>query len=127
MKASFEKDLASVKKKETQDQKAFEELSAAKTGEIASAEELKDTKKTELADTHEKKAKANEDIEATKNALSADEQFLTTLKENCATVDKDYNARVKVRNNELLALSEALDILTGDDARDLFSKTLSLL
>lgn len=127
MKETFEKDLASTNKKEDQAQKAFDELSAAKMGEIEAATKLKEAKEAELSDTIDKKAKANEDIEATKNALSADEQFLMTLKKNCAKVDEDYNARVKVRSEELLALSQALDILMADDVRELTAKTLSFL
>ena len=43
-----------------------------------------DTKTVELAETDEKCATAKEDLESTKDALSADEKFLMDLKEKCA-------------------------------------------
>jgi len=49
------------------------------------------------------------------------------LKERCATADKDYSIREKTRRDELSAISDAIQLLSEDEARDLFSKTLSLL
>jgi len=49
---------------------------------------------------------------------------LQRWQKNCQTVDEEYAARVKVRNQEIVALAETLDILTGDDARELFAKSV---
>merc|ERR1719199_1649779 len=66
-------------------------------------------------------------MESTKEALSADEAFLLETTKNCRIEDEEYAGRVKVRSEEIKALGETLDILTGDEARSLFDKTISFL
>jgi len=77
-----------------------------------------------LADLLNKAAKAHEDLEATKEAKAADEKFLAELEKNCQVVDQEYQARSKIRADEVVALSETIEILTGDDARELFAKSV---
>merc|ERR1719201_519340 len=62
---------------------AYEDLKAAKEAEIKAGTELKDTKTQELADTDEKLAQSKQDLEDTRNSLSADQKFLMNLKETC--------------------------------------------
>ena len=57
-------------KEETADQKAYEDLKAAKEDEIAAGQAQIDAKTKELADTDEKKAQSKEDLEDTKASLS---------------------------------------------------------
>merc|ERR1719506_2112489 len=75
----------------------------------------------------DKAAKAKEDIEATTNTLSADEQYVAEAIQSCGFEDAEYAKRTKVRNEEVEALSETLNILTGDEARSLFDKTINFL
>merc|ERR1712232_125266 len=70
-------------------------------------------------------AQAKEDIEDTKNTLSADEQFLMMLKEKCQMTDKEWEERQKTRQLEMEACSKALAVLSGDDAHDLFTRTFN--
>jgi hypothetical protein len=46
------------------------------------------------------------------------------LKKTCATKAKEYEERVSMRAQELVAISETIKILNDDDALDLFKKTL---
>jgi hypothetical protein len=85
MKETFETNLSSSQKEEMANQKAYEDLKAAKEAEIAAGQEQIDTKTQELADTDEKNAQAKEDVEDTKKSLSADEEFLMMLKEKCSS------------------------------------------
>merc|ERR1719163_2787589 len=84
-------------------------------------------KEAALADLLDAVAKAKEDMETTKEALTADEQMLLEASKSCATEEEEYAGRAKVRTEEIKALGETLDILTGDDARDLFGKTISFV
>jgi len=120
-------DLAAAQKADMEALLSFQSLRAAKTGEIEAATKQKGMKETELADLLDKVAKSKEDIESTKEALSADEQMLLEATKSCTTEEEEYAGRSKVRSEEIKALGETLNILTGDDARDLFSKTVSLL
>merc|ERR1712174_138956 len=125
MKETFETNLSSSQKEEMANQKAYEELKAAKEDEIKAGQEQIDTKTQELADTDEKNAQAKEDVEDTKKSLSADEQFLMMLKEKCSMTDSEWEERQKTRQLEMEAVSKALAVLSGDDAHDLFTKTFN--
>jgi len=125
MKETFESNLSASQKEEMANQKAYEDLKAAKEEEIAAGQAQIDTKTQELADTDEKNAQAKQDIEDTRASLSADEQFLMMLKEKCSMTDKEWEERSKTRALEMEAVSKALSILSSDDAHDLFTKTFN--
>merc|ERR1712242_414380 len=122
---TFEANLSQSQKEEMANQKAYEDLKAAKEEEIAAGQEQIDKKTAELADTDEKNAQAKEDLEDTKKSLSADEEFLMMLKEKCSMTDKEWEERQKTRQLEMEAVSKALAVLSGDDALDLFTKTFN--
>merc|ERR1719420_789600 len=105
----------------------FQNLKTAKQKEIDAATKLKDHKSAELAQATQDDAQAHEDLEDTQAALSSDQKFLMELKKNCKIADEEYVVRAKVRGDELVALGEALKILTSDESRDLFGKTMSFL
>merc|ERR1740138_1523200 len=64
------------------------------------------------------------DLEETKDTLAEDTQYLAELKKGCATKEAEWEARCKVRAEELVALSETIEALNADDALELFKKTL---
>merc|ERR1711972_625978 len=125
MKETFEANLSDSQKEEMANQKAYEELKAAKEEEISAGQAQLDTKQSQLAEADLKNAQAKEDIEDTRNSLSADEQFLMMLKEKCAQTDAEWEERQKTRQQEMQAVSKALAVLSGDDAHDLFTKTFN--
>jgi len=69
MKETFETNLSASQKEEMANQKAYEDLKAAKEEEIAAGQAQIDTKTQELADTDEKNAQAKEDLTDTKKEL----------------------------------------------------------
>ena len=125
MKETFETNLGDSQKEELANQKAYEDLKAAKEDEIAAGQAQIDAKTQELASTDEKLAEAKESLEDTKASLSADEEFLMMLKEKCASTDAEWEERQKTRQLEMEACSKALAILSSDDAHDLFTKTFN--
>merc|ERR1719253_2504632 len=127
MKETFETNLASSQKEETANQKAYEDLKAAKEEEIKAGQDQIDAKTQELADTDEKNAHAKEDIVDTKESLAADEEFLAMLKEKCSMTDGEWEERQKTRQLEMEACSKAFAVLSGDDAHDLFTKTFNFV
>merc|ERR1711998_776835 len=127
MKDTFEANLSTSQKEEMQNQKAYEDLKAAKEAEIKAGQEQIDTKTDELAATDEKLAQDKQDIEDTRNTLSADEKYLMNLKEKCQQTDAEWEARQKTRTEEIAAVSEALKFLSSDDAHDLFTRTFNFV
>merc|ERR1719183_978412 len=125
MKETFEANLAQTQKDEQNNQKAYEELKAAKEEEIKAGQDQIDAKTQELASTDEKLAESKEDLEDTQKSLAADEEFLAMLKEKCAGTDAEWEERQKTRQLEMEACSKALAVLSSDEAHDLFTKTFN--
>merc|ERR1719299_157982 len=125
MKETFESNLSQSQKDELANQKAYEDLKAAKEEEIAAGQAQVEMKTQELATTDEKLAQSKQDIEDTRASLAADEKFLMNLKEKCQMTDQEWEERQKTRQLEIEAVSKALAILSSDDAHDLFTKTFN--
>jgi len=127
MKEEFERDLSTAQKQELTAEVSFQKLKSAKVSEIMAAGQSLEEKSGELADTHQRVAQAKEDTELTTVQMANDEKFLGDLVKRCATADEEYAARQKTRTEEILAISETIGIITSDESRDLFSKSMSFV
>merc|ERR1719277_531847 len=127
MEDTFTADLQAAQKAEVAAEIAFQRLRAVKMEEIQVASQSVETKSVELADTNARVAQAKEDVVSTKEALSADEKFLVDLEAQCESAGKEFDERVATRAEEVKAIAEAIQILSQDDARDIFSRTVSFL
>lgn len=107
------RDLANAQKEELTAEISFQQLQAAKLGEIASATKQFDDKTLQLSDLLYKVSKAKEDVEDTSALLASDQAFLAETVKGCDNEDAEYAKRVKVRAEEVVAIAETLDILTG--------------
>merc|ERR1719329_733154 len=127
MMEEFGKDLSNAQKEELRAMISFQNLRSAKQQEIAAATDLLNQKSEELAKATQDDAQAKEDLEDTKTQMAADQEFLLQLKKDCKVAAEEYKARTKVRGDEMVALGEALKILTDDEARDLFGRSMDFL
>jgi hypothetical protein len=127
MNDQFIRDLSNAQKGEFNALVEYQKLRQAKMDEIKSGKEQKEKKEKELADLLAAMATAEEDIAALEKARAADIEFLANLADTCATEKSEYESRVKARADEVKALGETIGILTDDDARALFGKTMSFL
>jgi chromosome segregation ATPase len=87
MKESFEANLAQSQRDESDSEKAYRELKAAKESEIAAGTKQIETKTIQMSNADQKKAEAKQDLEDTTNTMNADSEFLGKLKEHCALAD----------------------------------------
>merc|ERR1719281_1696241 len=127
MKETFETNLAKSQEEENLNQQGYEDLKAAKEAEIKAGTDEVNKKSSLLAETDEKHAQAIEDLDQTETTMAADKEFLANLKEHCTLADQEYEERVKTRQQEIGAVSKALEFLTSDEAHDLFTRTLGLV
>merc|ERR1719428_2322503 len=127
MQETFTQDLEGAHKREIAAAISFEKLRSAKEGEMQAAAASMEEKSAELADINAKVAQAKEDLELTKEALSNDQKFLADLQARCTKADKEYAERQKTRTDEISAIAQTIAILSEDDARDVFSASLSFL
>jgi len=127
LKDGFEKDLAEAKEQEEKDKKAHEGLVKAKSEEIMAGKKQLEAKKEQKAAADLERAQAKQDIKDTTAALEADGSLSTVVKEKCAAMDVDYDKRSKLRSEEQTAVAKAIEVLSSDEAHDVFGKTLSFL
>merc|ERR1719329_1842648 len=127
MKEEFERDLSTAQKQELNAEVSFQKLKSAKVSEIMEAGKSLEEKTAELSDTHQRVAQAKEDTELTNDQIANDTKFLKDLDERCAKADEEYALRQKTRNEEMMAISETINIITSDESRDLFSKSMSFV
>jgi hypothetical protein len=127
MKDEFERDLGNAQKEELQALILYNNLKTSKVAEIAAATKQKKAKQATLAELENTVAKSRTEKAALEKTRAADEKFLQNLRGTCDDEASQYESRVKVRSEEIRALGEALTILTEDDARDLFGKTMTFL
>jgi len=118
LKEEMESDLSEGQKQEAERSAAFDELRTAKSDEIASGEKLLEEKKEELAQVDFDLANAKEDLEMITAQLGEDQKFLASLTKACDEKEKAYEANKKERLAEIQAVSETIEILTSDEARD---------
>merc|ERR1719453_2675986 len=127
MKETFETNLKTSQEEEVNAEKEYASLKAAKTKEIAAANQQIQDKQGQLADTDEENAMSQQDKKDTEARLEADIAFLADLKDKCAVADSEYAARVKVRTEEIKAISDTASILTSDEANDAFTKSMTFI
>jgi len=125
MKETFESNLSETQKEELSNRNEYEALKAAKEDEISATTKALEQKKIQLSEADEKNAQAKQDLEDTQNSMTADDKFLLDVKDKCAAADQEYDMRKKLRDEEMQAVSEAIAILSSDDAHDLFSRTFN--
>lgn len=123
MKEEFETNIAAGQKDESQAQSEYNQMKQAKTHELSAGQKLAQSKSMELADTMDKNVQSKQDLEDTSRQLAADSKFLEGLKAKCQDADQQYEARQKVRGEEIQAVSETLNILTSDESQAAFSKS----
>merc|ERR1719386_544362 len=127
MQESFEANLATAQKDEAESLSNFNELKAAKEAEIASGTEQIEAKTGERATADERNGADTQDRADTTKTLAADQDYLAMLKETCGDMDSQMEQRVKTRALEVEAVSKAMAVLAGEDARDTFGKTLGFI
>jgi len=127
MRDGFTADLAKAKSAEQTAVEAFQKLMDAKTQERVAAETQKKASSQAVADLETQIVAAKSDLAQTKQTKEEDEKILATLGQSCASSEEEFQARQGSRSEELAALRETIKILTEDDARSLFGKTMSFM
>merc|ERR1712190_407792 len=88
---------------------------------------MEEEKEDDLANSANALAEAKEDLEQEKKTLAENQKFLKNLKELCTNADKNFQERKAMRLKEIQAVSETIEILTADEARDAMSGTYNFL
>jgi len=125
MKEDFEANLSEAQKTEAKAKAEYESLKAAKEDEIDTGRKLIVCTDASIAETQENYAAEAKQLEDTQQQLAMDTEFLQNLKEKCATMDADYDKRVKDRLTEIDAVGDTIKILNSDESFEAFDKQVA--
>merc|ERR1719321_1258086 len=124
MKETMEGDLKEAEATEAESKSSFDTLMSSKTTEIGAAGKAIETKTARSGEVAVTTVQANADLEKTEKAVAEDTDFAANLAKNCATKQAEWDTRCKLRSQEIAAISDTIEMLNGDDALELFKKTL---
>jgi len=121
---TFVKNLESETSTESTAQMHFEDLMATKTKELASLNAELKIRIAEHAEALVQVADASQELDDTTQQMKADIDFFDDAKKQCSAKADAWAERVRARTEELAGISKAIEILTSDDAKELFGKAI---
>jgi len=124
MKDDFEANDKEMKEDEAKSASGFAELKASKEAEIEAATEAIEKKTVRSGELAVAVVTTKDNLEDTTTELAETQKFSQGLQEQCATKQKEWDERQKMRADEIAAIGEAIGILNDDDALDVFKKSV---
>merc|ERR1719453_1342855 len=124
MKETYQEDIKEGEEKEAEAKSGYETLMTSKTAEIEAAGKAIETKTARSGEVAVETVQAKADFKSTTKAVAEDTDFKANLEKNCATKQKEWDERCKLRAEEITAISETIDLLNSDDALELFKKAV---
>jgi hypothetical protein len=124
MYATLSKDLEKETKTEAQAFKDYEKLMDTKVEEVKALQEKVAKKETEKADAAVELAETTQTYADTERAMKADIDFFDEAVESCEKKEEEWGDRKKLRAEELEGIEKAIEILSSDEARELFAKAI---
>jgi len=124
MKDTMSKSLSEAEAQEADSVASYDELMAAKTKEVNALTKSIETKTKRVGELAVEIVQMKQDLSDTQQALEEDKKFLRDMDKNCAEKTAEYEANMKLRGEELLALADTIKVLNDDDALEIFKKTL---
>merc|ERR1719324_1859850 len=121
---TFTKDIEERTKEEADAQKAYEDLIAEKVKALKHMlEEIKE-KNGEKAEAEVQLADLSQQLEDTTKQMKVDIEFFDLMKKGCTDKSEEWSERSQAYTGELEGINKALEILTSDDAREMFNKAI---
>jgi len=124
MEEEMDKALADARVAEEEAIKSYDALMEAKTKEVDALTAQIEKEQTRIGDLGIEIASMENDLEDTEESLGEDKKFIEELEKNCKKKKKEWAGIQKLRQEELVALTDTIKILNDDDALELFKKTL---
>merc|ERR1712032_1537790 len=88
---------------------------------------MEEQKEAEKAETDNLIAEAKEDLDQTAAELLENRKYLANLNKMCTEGDAAFEKRKASRLEEIKAVTETIEILTADEARDAMAGTYDFL
>jgi len=121
---TFSADMETRTETEAKSQKNFEDLIATKMKALRHMQSEVKTKNSEKAEAEVVLADASQELDDTTKQMKADIEFFDLTKSNCKSTAEAWGERSKAFTEEKEGIDKALEILTSDDAKELFGKAI---
>merc|ERR1719375_1239296 len=121
---TFSMNLEKATEVEAVAQKNYESLIGVKENEMATLVDARKKKEGEKAEAEKDLADASQELDDTTKQMKADTIFFDETKAACQAKADEWAERVRARTEELAGINKALEILTSDDAKALFNKSI---
>jgi len=127
LKAQFKEERNTLKMEELKKKNTYLTLKAALESDSADAQSDMDRKSTQRGLLLEEKATNEGDLEETKSDLAADTKYKKDLEMDWKKQTSDFTARQKLRGEELVAVKQAIDLISGESVAGSAEKHLPKL
>merc|ERR1719298_58165 len=121
---TFSMNLEKATEVEAVAQKNYESLIGVKENEMATLMEARKKKEGEKADAEKDLADNSQELDDTTKQMKADTIFFDETKAACQAKADEWAERVRARTEEMAGINKALELLTSDDAKALFNKSI---
>merc|ERR1719301_394194 len=121
---TFSNNLESSTNDEAQQNHDFEQQYATLEEENNKMKKTRARKETEKAEAEAMLADTTKAYDDTEKQMKADTEFFDQTKAACQSKHEEWTVRKELRDAELDGINKALEILTSDEARELFAKSI---
>merc|ERR1719199_2008060 len=121
---TFAMDLERITNDEAKKNRVFEEVVAKKMALILEYKATLEKKEAEKAEAEQTLAETQQLYDETEKQIKDNKALLNATKPMCEAKFAEWTQRKAERTEELKGIDEALKILTSDDARELFHKSI---
>merc|ERR1719174_773523 len=121
---TFARDLESDTQDEADQNRDYENLYATLEKTNNELKATRARKETEKAEAESMLADTTKTYDDTETQMKADTEFFDETKAACQSKHDEWTVRKEMREEELVGINKALEILTSDDARALFAKSI---
>merc|ERR1719506_3375855 len=124
MYTTFSANLESSTLDEANQNADFEKMYASLEKENNKMKKTRARKETDKAEAEAMLADTTKAYDDTEKQMKADMEFFDQTKEACQSKHEEWTVRKEMRDAELDGINKALEILTSDEARELFAKSI---
>merc|ERR1719265_395914 len=121
---TFSRNLEASTLDEANQNHDYEELYATLEKSNNEMKATRARKETEKAEAEAMLADTTKTYDDTEKQMKADTEFFDQTKKACESKHEEWDIRKKLRDEELEGINKALELLTSDEARELFSKSI---
>merc|ERR1719378_1865876 len=121
---TFSNNLESSTLDEANQNHDFEKMYANLEEENNKMKKTRARKETEKAEAEAMLADTTKAYDDTEKQMKADTEFFDQTKKACQSKHEEWTVRKEMRDAELDGINKALEILTSDEARELFVKSI---